>query len=173
MELGRKVSYSRLIDNFDNRNIFVSIILFSLVGQVIGGSGGPLFFVEVVATAVVFFLTGTGGGLISSQTAQCWFLFICFSICSFWGFIIARIGSIVSLQKYQLTISSICLLVSIMIMTISLLYLTILQEWQTPTRKPAAASIGRRPFWSSLVTIVSNSSGCGSRYAGFMKIVYL
>jgi hypothetical protein len=24
-----------------------------------------------------------------------------------------------------------------------------------------------------LVTIVSNSSGCGSRYAGFMKIVYL
>jgi len=145
MELGRKVSYSRLIDNFDNRNIFVSIILFSLVGQVIGGSGGPLFFVEVVATAVVFFLTGTGGGLISSQTAQCWFLFICFSICSFWGFIIARIGSIVSLQKYQLTIPSICLLVSIMIMTISLLYLTILQEWQTPTKTFISFAI-RQPY---------------------------
>ena len=133
MENGREVSYHG-INRFDHRHAWVIGMFFSILGQIIAGSGGPLFVMEVIATAVVFFITG--GGLTtfsSSKTAECWFRLIAFSFCSSFAYMTGRLGIIDGVRKRRLAAPTKVLLLSILVVSVLWISLIFQHKWPTPS----------------------------------------
>mmetsp|Transcript_21719 Transcript_21719/g.25080 ORF Transcript_21719/g.25080 Transcript_21719/m.25080 type:complete len:186 (+) Transcript_21719:4489-5046(+) len=89
MEICRAPQVSGILSKFDNMQLNVAVIMFFLVGQLVGSSGGVQFLAEFVVTVVGLLLGGAYS--VSTSTLESWFCFFCLGLTAFWGYLLARV----------------------------------------------------------------------------------
>ena len=114
MEISRSPQVSGVFAKFDNIRFHVAVLIFFLVAQLVGASGGLQFLAEFVVTAVGFLLGGYS--TISSNGFENWFCFFCLSSVSFWGYLFARVGISTSTRKARSSTASFFLTASFLLM---------------------------------------------------------
>jgi len=73
METSRTPGGQNAILRFDKMRLHVAIILFFMIGQIVGSSGGIHFLAEFIVTAVGLLLGGAA--TVSTVGLQCWLYF--------------------------------------------------------------------------------------------------
>ncbi len=114
MEICRAPPVSGIFAKFDNIRLNVAVIIFFLIGQLVGSSGGLQFLAEFVVTAVGFLLGGCS--TVSSNGLENWFCFFCLSSIAFWGYLFARVGVSSCVRKKAACSASSLLLFSFLLM---------------------------------------------------------
>lgn len=114
MEICRAPPASGIFAKFDNIRLNVVVIMFFLIGQLVGSSGGLQFLAEFVVTAVGFLLGGCS--TVSSNGLENWFCFFCLSSIAFWGYLFARVGVSTCMRKKRSCSASSFLLFSFFLM---------------------------------------------------------
>jgi len=94
----------------ESLSLVTSVISGLLIGQLIGGSGGVLFLVEVVVTSMSLIMGGMG--TISASGMKSWATFFCLSLVAFWGYLFGRCSVLENIKKKKRGISSIMLCTS-------------------------------------------------------------
>jgi hypothetical protein len=113
----------------DSLSLVTSMISGLLIGQLIGGSGGVLFLVEVVVTSMSLIMGGMG--TISASGMKSWATFFCLSLVAFWGYLFGRCSVLENITKKKRGISSIMLCTSHYLVLSFLLLSLSAWHWET------------------------------------------
>jgi len=112
METGRSVfTFKSFRSVIESLSLVTAIIFGSLIGQLVGGSGGVMFLLEFVVTSISLVLGGMG--TISASGMTSWGTFFCLSLIAFWGYLFGRCSVIENIQKKKGGISSVMLCTSL------------------------------------------------------------
>ena len=112
METGRSgFTFKSFRSVIESLSLVTATIFGSLIGQLVGGSGGVMFLLEFVVTSISLILGGMG--TISASGMTSWGTFFCLSIIAFWGYLFGRCSVIENIQKKKGGISSVMLCTSL------------------------------------------------------------
>jgi len=115
----------------EKRTLFTAGVL---IGHLVGCSGGILFLAEFMVTALSIILGGAAA-TISTYAIECWIYFICFFTVAFWGYLLARLGSIDGMVKKRMSKPSLYLLLLLMLSIFMLAYCLLFKQWDPPVKK--------------------------------------
>jgi len=121
--------HSFSIKKTEKRTIVLAAVL---VGHLVGCSGGILFLAEFVVTSVSLILGGAA--TISSHAIESWIYFSCFSTVAFWGYLLARVGSVNGMRRKKCSSPSCFLMILLAIASIFWVWFLLFWNWDVPTK---------------------------------------